>query len=91
VGEYNKLIERKTNQCEVLQKINNNDYKIRLPNHLKTSDVFNVQHLTFYLNEEQNSRMNSLQHREKDVVRLEITSNSEQSSVNLPQLDDDLP
>ena len=91
MGEYNKLIERKTNQCEVLQKINNNDYKICLPNHLKTSDVFNVQHLTFYLNEEQNSRMNSLQHREKDVVRLEITSNSEQSSVNLPQLDDDLP
>jgi hypothetical protein len=83
MGEYNKLIERKTNHCEVLQKINNNDYKIRLPNHLKTSDVFNVQHLTFYLNEEQKSRMNSLQHKGKDAAGLEITSNYEQSSVNL--------
>ncbi|KAF9661401.1 hypothetical protein SADUNF_Sadunf19G0064900 [Salix dunnii] len=39
VGEYNKLRERKIGLCEVLQKINDNAYHIRLPAHLKTSDV----------------------------------------------------
>ena len=52
VGKYNKLKERKIGPCEVLPKINDNAYKICLPNHLETSDVFNVQHLTSYLEEE---------------------------------------
>jgi hypothetical protein len=46
---------------------------IRLPHHLKTFDVFNVQHLTSYLEEEQNLRMKSLQPRKNDVVGLVIT------------------
>ena len=60
VGEYNKLKERKIGPGEVLPKINDNAYKICLPNHLETSDVFNVRHLTPYLEKEQNSRTSSL-------------------------------
>jgi len=45
VGEYNKLRERKIGPCEILQKINDNAYRLRLPSHLKTSNVFNVKHL----------------------------------------------
>lgn len=40
VGEYNKLKDRKIGRCEVLQKINNNAYKLHLPNHIKTSYMF---------------------------------------------------
>jgi hypothetical protein len=46
VNENNKLWERKIGPCEILQKINDNANQIRLPSHLKTSDVFNVKHLT---------------------------------------------
>jgi len=46
VGEYNKLKERKIGPCEILQKINDNAYQLRLPSHLKTFDVFNVKHLS---------------------------------------------
>ena len=88
---YNKLKERKIGRCEVLQKVNDNVYKIRLPHHLKTSNVFNVQHLTFYLEEEQNSRTSSLKPEENDVLELVITSDSEQSSMSLPQLNKDMP
>jgi hypothetical protein len=31
-----------------LQKINDNAYRLCLPSHLKTSDVFNVKHLSPY-------------------------------------------
>lgn len=46
MGECNKLQERKVEPCEVMQKINDNAYKLRLSSHLKTFDVFNVMHLT---------------------------------------------
>ncbi|KAE8664910.1 G-box-binding factor 3 [Hibiscus syriacus] len=45
VGEYNKLKDRKIGPCEVVQKINDNAYRLRLPSHMKTYDVFNVKHL----------------------------------------------
>ncbi|KAL0741258.1 hypothetical protein Bca4012_082771 [Brassica carinata] len=40
--EYNKLKSRKIGPVEVLERINPNAYRIRLPPHLRTSDVFNV-------------------------------------------------
>ncbi|KAE8681700.1 Two-component response regulator-like APRR9 [Hibiscus syriacus] len=46
VGEYNKLKDRKIEPCEVVQKINDNAYRLRLLSHMKTSDVFNVKHLS---------------------------------------------
>jgi len=42
VGECNKLKETKIGPCEVLQKINDNTYRIRFSRHLKNYDVFNV-------------------------------------------------
>ncbi|KAE8697779.1 putative Quercetin 3-O-methyltransferase 1 [Hibiscus syriacus] len=65
VGEYNKLKDRKIGPCEVVQKINDNAYRLRLPSHLKTSDVFNVKHLSHCFVDSDdttlNSRMSSFQ------------------------------
>lgn len=83
VGEYNKLQERKVGPCEVMQKINDNAYRLRLPSHLKTSDVFNVKHLTPCLidatSDSMNLRASSFQPGETDVegsINVEL-SNSE--------------
>lgn len=43
--EYNKLKSRETEPMEIICRINANAYQLRLPNHLHTSDVFNVKHL----------------------------------------------
>lgn len=45
VGDYNKLAARKIGPVEILEKINSNAYRLKLPSHLRTSDVFNVKHL----------------------------------------------
>lgn len=44
--EYNKLKSKKIGPVEVVECINPNAYRVRLPAHLRTSDVFNVKHLT---------------------------------------------
>ena len=44
-GQYNKLKPRKIGLVEVLEKINPNAYRLRLPSHIHTADVFNVKHL----------------------------------------------
>lgn len=46
VGEHNKLIDCNIGPCEVLHKINDNIYRLRIPSHLNTCDVFNVKHLS---------------------------------------------
>lgn len=43
--EYNKLAARKIGPVEVLERINPNAYRLALPSHVRTSDVFNVKHL----------------------------------------------
>ncbi|XP_022846196.1 uncharacterized protein LOC111368920 [Olea europaea var. sylvestris] len=58
VGEYNKLKERKIGPCEVLQKINDNAYRLRLPSHLKTSYVFNVKHQSLCFVESDKANVN---------------------------------
>lgn len=44
-GQYNKLKPRKIGPVEVVEKINENAYRLRLPSHVHTADVFNVKHL----------------------------------------------
>ncbi|KAF7127578.1 hypothetical protein RHSIM_Rhsim11G0031000 [Rhododendron simsii] len=44
-GEYNKLKTRKIGPVEVIEKINLNAYRLKLPSHVRTADVFNVKHL----------------------------------------------
>ncbi|CAA7060962.1 unnamed protein product [Microthlaspi erraticum] len=45
-GQYNKLKSRKVGPLEILEKINNNAYRLHLP---LTAVVFNVKHLVPYL------------------------------------------
>lgn len=44
-GDYNKLKSRKVGPLEVLEKINNNAYRLLLPTDARYSDVFNFKHL----------------------------------------------
>ena len=71
VGEYNMLVARKVGPIEIIKKINPNAYQLKLPSHIKTSDVFNVKHLVLFIDdssdEDANSRMNFLQPGEDDV------------------------
>lgn len=47
-GTYNKLGPRKIGPFEIIEKINPNAYRLRLPSHIHTADVFNVRHLIPY-------------------------------------------
>ncbi|KAF5458536.1 hypothetical protein F2P56_022559 [Juglans regia] len=59
VEEYNKLKKWKIEPCEILQKINDNAYRLCLPSNLKTSDVFNVKHLRPYFVDSDGTTLNS--------------------------------
>ncbi|GJV32644.1 putative reverse transcriptase domain-containing protein [Tanacetum coccineum] len=48
VGEYNKLSAKKIGPLEIVEKINYNAYRLKLPSHIRCSDVFNVKHLIPY-------------------------------------------
>ncbi|GKE20230.1 hypothetical protein Tco_1431742, partial [Tanacetum coccineum] len=48
VGEYNKLYAKKIGPLEIVEKINSNAYRLKLPSHIRCSDVFNVKHLIPY-------------------------------------------
>ncbi|XP_026380121.1 uncharacterized protein LOC113274914 [Papaver somniferum] len=72
VGEYNKLKARKIGSLEIVAKINSNAYKLKLPSHIRTSDVFNVKHLVPFCGDNSdddttNSRANFSQPRENDA------------------------
>ncbi|KAF7137217.1 hypothetical protein RHSIM_Rhsim07G0165900 [Rhododendron simsii] len=71
-GEYNKLAARKIGPLEILEKINPNAYKLKLPSHIRISATFNVKHLIPYRGdssdeESVNLRANSLQPGEDDA------------------------
>ncbi|GJR72451.1 putative reverse transcriptase domain-containing protein [Tanacetum coccineum] len=48
VGKYNKLSANKIVPLEIVEKINSNAYRLKLPSHIRCSDVFNVKHLLPY-------------------------------------------
>ncbi|GJU61710.1 putative reverse transcriptase domain-containing protein [Tanacetum coccineum] len=48
IGEYNKLSAKKIGPLEIVKKINSNAYHLKLPSHIRCSDVFNVKHLLPY-------------------------------------------
>ncbi|KAH9802123.1 Endonuclease [Citrus sinensis] len=68
VGEYNKPFARKIGPLEIIEKINPNAYKLKLPSDIHTADVFNIKHLIPYKGDHDedvvadnlNSRANSL-------------------------------
>ncbi|XP_039119660.1 uncharacterized protein LOC120255960 [Dioscorea cayenensis subsp. rotundata] len=73
-GEYNKLKVKKIGPVEVIEKINSNAYRLQLPSHIRTADVFNVKHLIPYYgdsSDDDNSRVNSLHPWENDDRRID--------------------
>ena len=50
-GECNKLSAKKIGPLEVLEKINPNAYRLKLPSNLRTADVINVKHLIPFTND----------------------------------------
>ncbi|KAK0604746.1 hypothetical protein LWI29_019042 [Acer saccharum] len=74
VGDYNKLAARKIGPLEIVEKINPNAYRLKLPSHIRTHDVFNVKHLIPFHGDSSdddtmiNSRMNFLQPGENDAA-----------------------
>jgi hypothetical protein len=73
ISEYNKLAARKIGFIVIVKKINANAYQLNLPSHIKTADVFNIKHLVSFiddsLEEDVNSRANSIQPGEDDADR----------------------
>lgn len=61
-GTFNKVKARKICPLEILEKINNSAYRLRLPPHMRTADVFIVKHLVLYIasDEAENSGTNFL-------------------------------
>ncbi len=47
-----KLQDQKIRPCKILQKLNDNAYKVKLPSHVQTSKSFNIQHLVPYVHGE---------------------------------------
>ena len=75
VGAYNKPKPRKIGPVKIVKRINENAYKLELPEDVYTSDVFNVKHLIPYYEDEQftdeeflNSRTNFSQPGEDDAA-----------------------
>lgn len=64
--EYNKLRSRKIGPLKVLERINDNAYRVELPDHIMTANVFNVKYLSKFKgdNEDQDSGSNLLLPRE---------------------------
>nr|GFC22871.1 putative reverse transcriptase domain-containing protein [Tanacetum cinerariifolium] len=44
-GEYYKLSAKMIGPLEIMEKMNSNAYRLKLPSHIRCSDVFNVKHL----------------------------------------------
>ena len=70
IGEYNKLSAKKIGPVEIIEKINSNAYRLKLPSYIRTADVFNVKHLVPYIgdsSDDSDSRPNSVHLGENDV------------------------
>ena len=49
MGDYNKLSTKKIGLVEIVEKINPNAYRLKLPSYIWTADVFNLKHLIPYV------------------------------------------
>ena len=74
IGDYNKLSTKKIGPVEIIEKINPNAYRLKLPSYIRTVDFFNVKYLIPYVGDSsdkddtQNSRMTFLHPRGNNVV-----------------------
>ncbi|PKI67380.1 hypothetical protein CRG98_012224 [Punica granatum] len=70
-GDYHKLAARKIGPVEIVEKINSNAYRLKLPSHIRTTDVFNVKHRIPYTgdsSDDDDSWTNSLHPGENDAA-----------------------
>ena len=70
VSEYNKLSAKKIGTMEIVEKINSNAYRLKMPCHIRTADVFNVKHLVHFIgdsSDDSDSRPNYVHPVETDV------------------------
>ena len=54
MGYYNKLSVKKIGPVKIVEKINPNTYRLKLPSHIRTVDIFNVKHLLPYFGDSSN-------------------------------------
>ncbi|XP_043710274.1 glutamate receptor 2.2-like [Telopea speciosissima] len=85
MGSYYKLSDRKLGPLEVLARINPNAYRLKLPSHMKIHDVFNVLHLTPFVedssnDEDSNSETNSFLQGGNDAAQLQTTAEGDRES-----------
>ena len=76
-GDYNKLEAKKIGPVEIVEKINPNAYRLKLPSHIRAIDVFNVKHLIPFRDEpmdkdDQTLRAKSFQPGGNDAVQPHI-------------------
>lgn len=59
---YNKLKAKKIGPVKILERINDNAYRLQLPDNITTSDVFNVKYISRYFppDQEPDSRSNPI-------------------------------
>ena len=74
VGDYDKFFVKKIGPMEIVEKINPNAYRLKLPSYIWTTDIFNVKHLIPYVGDSSlgdddaaNSRANFLHPRGNDA------------------------
>ncbi|PKI43370.1 hypothetical protein CRG98_036239 [Punica granatum] len=70
-GDYHKLAARTIGPVEIVEKINSNAYRLKLPSRIRTADVFSVKHLIPYTGDslvDDDSRTNSLHPGENDAA-----------------------
>ena len=49
MDDYKKLFAKKIGPVDIIEKINPNAYRLKLPSHIRTTDIFNVEHLIPYV------------------------------------------
>ena len=74
VGDYNKLSTEKIGHVDIIEKINPNTYRLKLPSHIRTANVFNIKYLVPYVGDSssgdddaENSRVNFIHPGGNDV------------------------
>jgi predicted secreted acid phosphatase len=68
------MVARKIGPLQMIENFNPNAYRFKLPSHIKASNVSSAKHLVLYigdsLDDDANSRANSLQPEEDDVDQI---------------------
>ena len=57
--EYNKSSAKKIGPVEIIEKVNPNAYRLKLPSHIRTADAFTVKHLRPFVDDSSSDDMAS--------------------------------